>query len=75
MSISALGAYDAHPAGAMPSGRTRFGGYIGWLAEAVETTRAQLDPAEVAAATAAARRKNLDELLDELIIQPAKAAV
>jgi predicted ATPase/class 3 adenylate cyclase len=72
LSISALGAYDAFPAG--DSSRARFGGYRGLLAEAVETTRAQLEPAEVAAATVAARRKGVDELIDELIIQPAKAA-
>jgi hypothetical protein len=39
----------------------------------VEATRAQLNPAEVAAATRVARRKSLDELIDMLIIQPAKA--
>jgi hypothetical protein len=50
------------------------GAFRGWLKEAVEETRNRLDPAEVAAATTAARRKTLDELLDELIIQPAKAA-
>jgi predicted ATPase/class 3 adenylate cyclase len=84
MSISAMGAYDAHPAQATrwvtarpivsdlrPGGGVR---YVGWLAETVETTRARLDPAEVSAATAAARSKSLDELIDELVIQPAKAA-
>jgi predicted ATPase/class 3 adenylate cyclase len=72
LSISALGAYDAFPAG--DASRAKFGGYRGLLAEAVETTRDHLEPAEVAAATVAARRKGLDELIDELIIQPAKAA-
>jgi hypothetical protein len=76
MSASALGAYDAHLAGATGWGRPGGGGgYIGWLADAVQTTRARLDPADVAAAAAAARRKNLDEIIDELIIQPARAAV
>jgi hypothetical protein len=74
LSISALGAYDAHPAGSRGWGRPGGGGgYSGWLQEAVATTRAQLDPGAVAAATAAARRKGLDELIDELIIQPATA--
>lgn len=74
LSISALGAYDAHapPAGYMP--RNRIGGYVGRLVDSVNMTRARLDPAEVAAAAAAARRKSLDDLIDELIIQPAKAA-
>jgi hypothetical protein len=43
--------------------------------EAVDTTRSQLDPAAVAAAVATARRKSLDELIDELITQPANAAM
>jgi predicted ATPase/class 3 adenylate cyclase len=75
MSISALGAYDAHPPDDARSPRSRFGGYTGWLADAVDVTRARLDPTALAAAAAAARRKNLDELIDELIIQPAKVAV
>jgi predicted ATPase/DNA-binding SARP family transcriptional activator/class 3 adenylate cyclase len=75
MSIAALGAYDAHPPDDARSPWTRVGGSVGWLADAVETSRARLDRAEVAAATAAARSRNLDELIDELILQPAKAAV
>jgi hypothetical protein len=43
------------------------------LADAVEATRAELDPAEIAAAPGAARSKTLDELMDELIIRPANA--
>jgi hypothetical protein len=74
-SISALGAYDAYPVGsagwARPGGGGAAGGYSGWLAEAVETTRVRLDPTAVAVATVAARRKSLDDLIDELIIQPA----
>jgi predicted ATPase/DNA-binding SARP family transcriptional activator len=72
LSTQALGAYDAYPVG--DAKRTRFGGYTGWLAEAVDTTRAQLDAAEVAAAATAARRRSLDALIRELIIQPANAA-
>jgi predicted ATPase/class 3 adenylate cyclase len=75
MSISALGAYDAHPPGEAHTLWKRIGGSLGWLAEAVEATRAQLDPAAVAAATATARSKSIQGLLDELIIQPAQAAV
>ncbi len=45
----------------------------GWLAEAVEATRAQLDAVEVAATTMTARHRSLDELIYELIIQPAEA--
>jgi hypothetical protein len=62
LSTSALGAFDAHPVG---------GTLAALLAEPVETARARLDPTEVAAAAAAARRKSVDELIDELIIQPA----
>jgi hypothetical protein len=58
----ALGAFDAHP----------MRGTLGTLqVQAVDETRARLDPIEVAAATAAARRKSIDELIDELITQPA----
>jgi hypothetical protein len=61
----ALGAFDAHP----------MRGTLGTLqVEAVDETRARLDPTEVAAATATARHKSLDELIDELIIQPAMEA-
>jgi tetratricopeptide (TPR) repeat protein len=74
LSVSALGAYDAHPAGAKGWGWSS-GGYAGWLREAVATTRAHLDPAAVIAATATARGKSLEKLLDELIIQPAQAAM
>jgi predicted ATPase/DNA-binding SARP family transcriptional activator/class 3 adenylate cyclase len=75
MSIAALGAYDAHPPDDARSPWTRVGGSVGWLANAVEATRARLDPSAVAAATATARGKKLEELIDELILQPARAAV
>jgi predicted ATPase/DNA-binding SARP family transcriptional activator len=73
LAISALGAYDAHPVGDTRQPRSNIGGYVGWLVDAAETARARLDPTEVAAAKAAARHKSLDELIDELIIQPANA--
>ena len=58
LSISALGAYDAHPAEATEWARPGIGGgYVGWLVEEVEATRAQLNPAEVAPATRVARRR------------------
>jgi ribosomal protein L12E/L44/L45/RPP1/RPP2 len=44
------------------------------LDDIVESTRARLDPVEVFAAAAEARRKSIDELISELIIQPAQAA-
>jgi predicted ATPase/class 3 adenylate cyclase len=75
MSIAALGAYDAHPPEDVGSPWSRVGGSIGWLADLVETTRAQLNPAEVAGARAAAQTKSLDELIRELIIRPAMEAV
>jgi hypothetical protein len=73
LATSALGAYDAHPGEGPPRPLNRVGGYIGWLVDAVEATRARLDPTEVASAAAAARSKSLDELIDELVIQPANA--
>jgi predicted ATPase/DNA-binding SARP family transcriptional activator/class 3 adenylate cyclase len=61
----ALGAFDAHP----------MRGTLGTLqVEAVDETRARLDPAAVAAAAVAAHHKSVDELIDEMIIQPARAA-
>jgi predicted ATPase len=74
LAVAALGAYDAHQLRNTLPPRSHVGGYVGSLADAVETTRARLDSAEVAAARAAARRKSLDELIDELIIQPANPA-
>jgi tetratricopeptide (TPR) repeat protein len=75
MSIAALGAYDAHPPEDAGTPWSRVGGSIHWLADLVETTRAQLNAAEVAGARAAAQRKSLDELIQELIIRPAMEAV
>ena len=75
MSISALGAYDAHPPEDAGSPWSRVGGSIGWLADLVETTRAQLNPAEVASARTAAQKKSLDELIHELITRPATEVV
>jgi hypothetical protein len=76
LSIAAFGGYDAHiPTGTGWWGPGGGGGQIGWLADAIETTRARLDAAEIAAAAAAARGKSLDELMDELITQPANAAM
>jgi tetratricopeptide (TPR) repeat protein len=75
MSSGALGAYDAHPPDDAGSPWSRVGGSIGWLADLVETTRSQLNPAEVASARTAAQKKSLDELIHELIIRPAMEAV
>jgi predicted ATPase/class 3 adenylate cyclase len=72
-SASALGAYDAHPAWDTGWGRQGRGEGNSWLDELVHATRARLDPAEVAAATATARGKRLDHLMDELIVQPASS--
>jgi predicted ATPase/class 3 adenylate cyclase len=74
MSIAALGAYDAHPPEDAGRPWSRVGGSIGWLEDLVETTRAQLNPAEVARARAAAQRKTLDALIHELIVRPAMGA-
>jgi predicted ATPase/DNA-binding SARP family transcriptional activator len=67
LAVAALGSHDAHPAPPRPPS-----GYVGWPTDSVEAMKAQLDAAEVAAATIAARHKSLDELIDELILQPAQ---
>jgi tetratricopeptide (TPR) repeat protein len=75
IAVGAMGAFFAHRPESMNWARPlRSGGHIGWAAAAVQTTRAQLDPVEVDAATVAARSKALDDLMDELIIQPAMEA-
>jgi tetratricopeptide (TPR) repeat protein len=74
-SISALGAYLAHARDDIRRPRSRADGFAGGLLDVLATTRAQLDSAKVTAARTAASRRSLDELIDELIIQPAAAAV
>jgi predicted ATPase/class 3 adenylate cyclase len=66
----ALGAYDAHspPMASVPRD---LNGYFGILAEAVEATRARLDAADIATAATAARRRRLDHLIAELIVDRA----
>jgi predicted ATPase/class 3 adenylate cyclase len=76
LSAAALGAYDTHAYTTEGSreARGRHADYSGWFSQTVAGTRAQLDPAEVEAATVAARSKALDELMDELIVRPAMGA-
>lgn len=66
LSTSALGAFDAHPVE---------GALAALLAEPIETARGRLDRTDVAAAAAAARRRSVDELIDELIRRPAADAL
>jgi predicted ATPase/DNA-binding SARP family transcriptional activator len=73
-SISALAAYLAHARDDVRKPRSRADGFIGGLVDVLATTRAQLDSAKVVAARTAASGRSLDELIDELIIQPADAA-
>jgi predicted ATPase/DNA-binding SARP family transcriptional activator/class 3 adenylate cyclase len=68
LSIAALGAFDAHPI----RGTLRTLGPL--LADTVDATRRRLDPAAVASSAAGARAKQLDDLIDELILQPARTA-
>jgi predicted ATPase len=75
LSIAALAAYDAHSSQVPSRPRGTAAGYIGRLAEVIATTRAQLDSAKVVAARTAASGRSLDELIDELTIQPADVAV
>jgi predicted ATPase/DNA-binding SARP family transcriptional activator len=74
LSIAALGAYLAHAPDDVYWPRSRAAGFIGGLVDVIETTRAQLDSTKVAAARTAACGRSLDELIDELIIQPANNA-
>jgi hypothetical protein len=75
LAVRAMGAFFAHRPESMDWARPLpAGGHIGWAGAAVQTTRAQLDPVEVDAAAVAARSKALDDLMDELIIQPAMEA-
>jgi predicted ATPase/DNA-binding SARP family transcriptional activator len=75
LAISAVGAYLAHARDNVRKPRSRADGFTGGLLDALATRRAQLDSAKVADATTAANGRSLDELTDELIIQPADAAV
>jgi tetratricopeptide (TPR) repeat protein len=73
-SISALGAYLEYSPEGNRKPYSRFGGYIRGLIDITDTMIAQFDSIEVAAARAAARRKNVDALIEEFIIEPATAA-
>jgi predicted ATPase/tetratricopeptide (TPR) repeat protein len=73
VSASALGAYDAHPAWDTHWGRQGRAEGNSWLDDLVQAARARLDPSNVASAAAAAQGKRLDHLIDELIVQPARA--
>ncbi len=75
LATSALGGYDAHPSEFAIGAFGRIGEHVGWLDRAaVAAMRARLDGGAVAAAADAARARPLDELIDELIIQPAEDA-
>jgi hypothetical protein len=63
LAIAALSGFDAHYT------KSRLDP---WVADAVNASRARLDPAAVAAATAMANASQVDDLIDELIIQPAE---
>lgn len=62
LATAALGAWDAH---------VRRGQLEPALANAVEHTRAQLDPTAVARATERTQATPIDDLLEELILRPA----
>jgi predicted ATPase/class 3 adenylate cyclase len=73
LAISALGGYDAHPRELAIAPFGRIGGHVNWLGAAgMAAMRARLDPSAVAAAAATAHTRPLDQLVDELIIQPAE---
>jgi predicted ATPase/class 3 adenylate cyclase len=65
LAVAALGAFDAHP----------MRGTLGTLqSDAVDETRARLDPTAVAAAATTARTRQIDDLIDELISLPASSS-
>jgi tetratricopeptide (TPR) repeat protein len=75
LAVSALGGYDAHQS-EFGGAFGRIGEHVGWLDhDAIAALRARLGPGAVAAAAATARARPLDELIDELIIQPAEIAI
>jgi predicted ATPase/DNA-binding SARP family transcriptional activator len=76
LSAAALGAYDVHATTTFerPPGGGIGDGYIGWVTDAVLGIRARLDPTTISAATTAARRKTVDELITDLIVEPASGA-
>jgi predicted ATPase/class 3 adenylate cyclase len=73
LSAAALGAYDAHVYTTEGSHepRGRHADYSGWFSQLVAATRARLEPGAVAAASIAARAKQVDQLIHELILKPA----
>jgi predicted ATPase/class 3 adenylate cyclase len=71
LATRALGAYDGHTPPTAGVARVVRGDF-GILAEAIQATRARLDPADVAIAATAARRVRVDQLIDELVIQAAR---
>jgi hypothetical protein len=66
LATRALGAFDAHapPMAGLPA---EDGGF---LAEATAATRARLDAADIVRAATDARRRRLDQLIDELVVHP-----
>jgi isocitrate dehydrogenase kinase/phosphatase len=75
LATSALGGYDAHPSKFVITafGRQSVNEQAGWLDQAaVAAMRARLAPDAVAAAAAVARSRSVEQLIDELIIQPAE---
>jgi hypothetical protein len=73
LAVAALGAYDTHAYTTEGTGdrRGRHADYSGWFSQTVAATRARLEPGAVADASTAAQTKNLDQLIHELILQPA----
>jgi predicted ATPase/class 3 adenylate cyclase len=73
LAVAALGAYDTHAytTEGTSERRGRHADYSGWFSQTVAATRARLEPGAVADASTAAQTKNLDQLIHELILQPA----
>jgi hypothetical protein len=63
LAAAAIGAWDTHQQRAE----------LGLLGDAFEHARRALDPAAVATAAERAQRMPMDELIEELILQPAEA--
>jgi hypothetical protein len=73
LALAAMAAYDAHPRLGADRLDPRPKSPFSWIGPAIEEIRTRLDPAALAAATAAARGRNFADLVDEVILTPAQA--
>jgi hypothetical protein len=73
LALAAMAAYDAHPALGADRLDPRPQSPFAWIGPAINEARSRLDPAALAAATEAARRRTFAELVHDVILVPAHA--